>query len=351
MKRIDKYLLIFSTIVLANLGSTEAISAQSIQGQVVDRVDQRPLASTFVFLVDAAGNDVANAIADIQGNFELVGQGPGEYGVRAEMRGYRGSISALFQLQPEQELTLRLLLVRESTESVPQGAVVPVPSRPPPDVSTYGPAGVEVTAEGATSLGALAEFNERRDRGVGRFTTRPEFTSTGNPMSVTDVLQRMRGVDVEGALGGRRVSVTQARGGQRTFGLADEQPEYCPPLFFRDRRFLGNGENIDIDAAVPLEEVLAIEVHGNTGTLPGTYTRGGSQCGVIAIWTPNARAIQTVAATGPASDRRRPGESAAFPSRALNTVGSIWSSTVFQFLAAMGMVVVVFVTVGKSIHF
>ncbi len=343
--------MILSSIILAILAPTCTAKAQTIRGQVVDSADQQPLAGTFVYLVDSAGNDVARAIADIEGNFALVGQDSGDYGVRAEMRGYSGSISARFRLQVGQELTLTVLLSRESTESAQQEAAVSMPSRPPPAVSVYEPGPEAVAVEEATSIGALAEFNARRDRGVGRFITRPEFTATGNPMSVTDVLQRMRGVDVEGALGGRRVTVTQARGGPRGFGLAEEHADYCPPLFFRDRRFLGSGDNIDIDAVVPIEEVLAIEVHGNTGTLPGTYTRSGSQCGIVAIWTPNARALPSVVSTVSASGTGGSGDSAPVGKRALRTVGSVWSSTMFQFLAAMGVVVVVFVTVGKSIHF
>ena len=71
--------MVFSTAFLLFACPSKIATAQSIQGQVIDSVDQRPLGGAFVYLIDISGNEVANTIADIEGNFVLVGQEPGSF--------------------------------------------------------------------------------------------------------------------------------------------------------------------------------------------------------------------------------------------------------------------------------
>ena len=97
----------------------------------------------------------------------------------------------------------------------------------------------------------------------------------------------MRGVRVipnayYATVGGPRWVVTLRRGEGR--GRATEVG-VCPPLIFVDGQYLGNTELIMIDDVVPVVNLEAIEAHGSIATMPNTFNRQGSRCGVIAFWT------------------------------------------------------------------
>ena len=93
---------------------------------------------------------------------------------------------------------------------------------------------------------------------------------------------------------------------------------------------------IDIDAAVPLVDVEAVEAHSSIATLPSDFNRVGAQCGVIAFWTRHAdpRVVSS-------SSRRT---SDIVPVR-------IWNSSAFHFLTAVGVITIILLTVGRGIHF
>jgi hypothetical protein len=155
---------------------------------------------------------------------------------------------------------------------------------------------VVVTANAVGRRRELAEFEERRVAVTGSFLTREEFEEMGNPQKPTDVIRRMSGFRVQpnpGYMKGswpnqdtRRWLITTARqiGGPRTLGGARGGGE-CAPLFFLDGLYLGNANDVDIDAFLPLSNVQAVEAYSSAASLPLIFNRPGATCGVIVFWT------------------------------------------------------------------
>ena len=204
-----------------------------------------------------------------------------------------------------------------------------------------------VVVETTPGHNPLAEFNSRRTLGNGSFLTREEFTRQGTPITAVDVLRRMQGVRIRsgGDLDHRWI-ISLQRGGPRTFGtstdtggdfgavdidLDDVNP--CPPLVFLDRHYIGNVNQIDVDGAIPLETVAAVEAHQSAATLPYQYSRPGSSCGVIAFWTRFAETRSMEVNDDPRSHR------------------SLLDSTGFHVFLAVAGVVGIFIGLGKAIHF
>ena len=59
----------------------------------------------------------------------------------------------------------------------------------------------------------------------------------------------------------------------------------CPPLFFLDGQAVGNAIDVNIDNFVNVNQVSAVETYSGVAQTPIEFTRTGSECGVIAIWT------------------------------------------------------------------
>ncbi len=204
----------------------------------------------------------------------------------------------------------------------------------PPGVLELRPTATElnpVVVEVAPARNPLAEFNLRREKGMGSFLTREEFIRRGEPTQVTDVLRNMHGIRVfRSGDFNHRWGITMQRGGPRGFGNAAGSGMGCPPLIYLDRHFLGNANDLDIDTAVPVMDLEAIEAYGSVATLPSAFNRSGAQCGIIAFWTrhaePRAAPIE--------------GESP-----------SILTSLGFQLGVMAVAATVIVVVLGKAIHF
>ena len=194
----------------------------------------------------------------------------------------------------------------------------------------------------------LSEFNQRRDVGLGSFLTREDFLQLGSPATPVDVLRRMPGIRIlSGGDLNQQWVISMSRGGPRTFGSVDAGAadrngasftdlsvvNPCPPLVFVDRHYIGNVNQIDVDAAVPLVTVEAVETHQSAASLPNEFNRPGSSCGVIAFWTRFAEP-RTMEVSGQPRARR-----------------SLLQTTGFHVFVAMSAVVALFFGLGKSIHF
>jgi hypothetical protein len=124
---------------------------------------------------------------------------------------------------------------------------------------------------------AIVGFSERRRTGVGRFITRSEF-APWRPATTTAVLARIPGVRMV-AQGERRIADV----GRGPASLWQD----CPVAFVVDGMHVGNVVEIDIDAALPIVEVEAIEVYVGGVQVPQRFAGpgAGANCGVIAFWT------------------------------------------------------------------
>lgn len=121
-------------------------------------------------------------------------------------------------------------------------------------------------------------FERRRAQAQGRFITREEFLVSGQPVVISDVIKRVGGFRVRG-MGENFLNIvySQRRG------------SICYPLVFRDNLFIGttdpNGRIPDLDVAIPLEQVDAVEMYNNSSSLPAEFNRMGSTCGALVFWT------------------------------------------------------------------
>lgn len=79
------------------LALTRGLQAQSVQGQVVERGSNDPIASGVIILFDEPGNEVARAqIA--QGRFSISAPAAGRYRLRFDAIGYRTTFTPPFDL-------------------------------------------------------------------------------------------------------------------------------------------------------------------------------------------------------------------------------------------------------------
>jgi len=93
---------------------------------------------------------------------------------------------------------------------------------------------------------------------------------------------------------------------------------------------MGNTNTMNVNNEVPFGDLVAVEAHQSTASMPVEYNRRGSACGVIAFWTRYAQP-ETVVVTDDTS--------------------SLFKSTVFHFGAAAVAVVAIFFGLGQGIHF
>ena len=117
--------------------------------------------------------------------------------------------------------------------------------------------------------GRLAGFNERRDRGAGRFFTAADIDAR-QPRLVSDLLRMVPGVRM-GTANGQNIVTFRGR--------------TCPPLVWLDGAPATAGY-LDVDLFAP-STLAGIEIYSGQATVPAAFTwmRGKSNCGVIALWT------------------------------------------------------------------
>jgi hypothetical protein len=210
-------------------------------------------------IVSVSGTDISTR-TNFLGDFRLAGLPPGDLRLAAEHVGYRPTQRDL-EVAAGDSLTL------------PRGflQLTPAPIELQP---------VTVAAPAPERRRDLTEFLRRRETTQGSFITREEFERTGNVQRTTDVLQRMRGVNVRPGYGWLEWLVTTRRGTSR--GSSGAQ---CFPLVFMDGSYVGTTANLNVDQLIPVAGIEAIEVHAGAASIPPEFNRLGSTCGVIAFWT------------------------------------------------------------------
>jgi len=138
---------------------------------------------------------------------------------------------------------------------------------------------VVITSSRVRYTGRMRGFNERRDRGIGRFFTAADIDKR-KPRVVTDLLRMVPGTRI-GRINGQNVVTFR--------GLR------CPPLVWLDGAPASVGY-LDVDLFAP-SSLAGIEVYLGPSTVPSelTWVRGKADCGVIALWTrmPETRARQS----------------------------------------------------------
>lgn len=117
--------------------------------------------------------------------------------------------------------------------------------------------------------GPLAEFNRRRDFGIGRFLTAGQIDAR-NPIRTTDLLRGFPGVQVVQSMRG---TTLRLRGNR------------CDPLIWVDGSPALAGY-FDIDVFSP-NSLSGIEVYSGVSEVPVELRgpRGEERCGVVAVWS------------------------------------------------------------------
>jgi len=130
--------------------------------------------------------------------------------------------------------------------------------------------GVVVQAN-ARQLRLLADFESRRNLGIGHFITRSEIEKR-HPMLLSDMMRM-----IPGAL------LSPTRSGQAFLHFARSGKPNCPPQYFVDGIQV-TGYNID---DMPPGDVEGIELYPGTTGVPPEYNRvfGNTECGTVLIWT------------------------------------------------------------------
>ena len=221
------------------------VSGQPYTGAVVGVVTslpaRQPLAGA---LIEIAGTN-RRATSDSAGNFRIGGLAEGEFTIKGRAIGFEARTVAV-SITADSTVRLHLEL---------RPIVVELP-------------GIVVDAAALAAREArLRGFHERRAAGFGRFITREDIERR-DPRDSWELLRGIPGV----RLVGKRVQMTtgQTRG--------------CVVQYFVD------GLHIVVPPPDLLIQFLprdleGIEVYRGPAETPLAFSRGGAECGVIAVWT------------------------------------------------------------------
>jgi hypothetical protein len=135
----------------------------------------------------------------------------------------------------------------------------------------------------------LLPFYERMEKSVGSFITR-EFIDSRSDRLLTDLVRTVPGVRTRAGPYGREITFRR----QNALFSFDDTPIGDPradaaclsPLIFLDGQFIGGGNRYyPFDQLANSEDVEGIEVYAGIAATPIEFTRPGSECGVISVWT------------------------------------------------------------------
>ncbi|HEU0016619.1 MAG TPA: carboxypeptidase regulatory-like domain-containing protein [Longimicrobium sp.] len=234
------------------LGAASPAAAQEVTGWVVDDSTGQPVPGVTVTLVGSTQRQVGRTQSDAAGRFYFDVPSADRYSLRAARVGYRPAHSDAITVAPKDTVVVELRL---STQSV-----------------VLAPLTVMAASASVARDQRMAGFEARRRSGWGRFMT-PEEVEKLNPFYVTDLLQHMGNVRVDG--GGFRRSVTMR-------GVTGR----CRPYVYVDGYRNRVAEEDGVDSAIPGSRILAIEVY-TALTTPAEFASQqlAGSCGVIVIWT------------------------------------------------------------------
>jgi predicted secreted protein len=98
---------------LATLLFCAPAAAQSVEGRVTESLTQQPVAGARVQLLDTAGVSMADTVTDATGAFRLQAPAAGEYRLRAERLGLRGTLTRPVELPAEATVAVEVRMAAE----------------------------------------------------------------------------------------------------------------------------------------------------------------------------------------------------------------------------------------------
>jgi hypothetical protein len=231
------------TVAAVSLGSATHSVAQSSGGAlsgVVRTADSSAPVGGAIVEIRAMG---LRAFSDSSGAFRIGSIPPGEHRVDLRALGYAAVAITVH--------------IGNDTTSLVQVALSPVPL-PTVDVESGLRRGNE----------RMRGFHDRRSSGFGRFLTREDIERR----DVTDTKELLRGMPGV-RLVGERVQMSSSSSTPR-----------CLVQYFVDAIHI-TGAQFDFLRQFRPRDIEGIEVYRGPAETPPEFSRGGAQCGVIAIWT------------------------------------------------------------------
>jgi hypothetical protein len=228
------------------------LSAQSIDGALLERGNDRPIQLGLVTLLTLDGDSVAASLTDEAGRFRVASPTGGEFLLVASALGYEPTVAG-------------------SVFTVAEGAAMSVQFR-------LQPLALELeglTVEAEQSLFRQPKliqngFVRRAQSGVGRFLT-PYDIERSNASSTADLLAMTGRVTTRYSFGGDVILMLGSRG-------------YCTPIVYLDGvRISMSG--ISLEGIAPVSVLEGAEVYRSASEAPVRYGGGMSGCGIIVLWT------------------------------------------------------------------
>jgi hypothetical protein len=226
-------------LVAAPMHGQAQAGTSGLIGRIFDERTNESMEQVLIF-VDSVRQ---NAQVSSQGRFVLSGLLAGHHRVEIRSVGYRPSVLEL-------ELSAGQVLER-------QFAMVFTGDRLPD---------IKVESRNSKLMPRFAEFEKRRQNGLGLYITREEIRAKGY-MNMGDALRSVSGVRVN--CGAVDCSIRMARS---TAG--------CGPTYYVDGRLARS-----FAQSTPINDVQGIEVYRGAAEMPGEFAGAGAMCGVIVIWT------------------------------------------------------------------
>lgn len=223
--------------------SLRAQSPGAVTGSVTDSAGL-PLVGAEVMLDETA----LRALTDERGEFRIVGAPAGPVVLRARRLGF---------------------LPSQTRVEVPASGAATVSLRLRPVAAMLDP--VVVRADRMSYTGRLAGYYQRLERKTsGYFITREQIDRE-NPRMLKQLLQHVPGI-------------SEVRGRGRSTGIR-MRGRTCWPLVWIDGTPMPAGE-VDLDSFAP-STIHGIELYLGSTTAPARYmyTRDGSSCGTILLWS------------------------------------------------------------------
>lgn len=241
-------------LVLALMAGAGSASAQTVGGQITDASTGRPVSGVAVILFDRNDRLVTRVLSDAQGRYQIRASEPGAYRLRFEIPGYRVVITEILNLKRDQQLDYPMRL------------------------TPAGPVALDTVVVGGEPVPRhLLDFYLRKSKGLGTFLT-PADIERLHPGAPTDLVRRLEGFELSyDRFDPSRKLVKNKRWG----GLG----RVCAPAIFVDGAYVGTAETYDMDTALWVDRLDAVESYSNSARVPIEFNATGSECGVIAVWT------------------------------------------------------------------
>jgi len=240
--RWSRFPLAFVLLAAARLASAPSGAAQAQSGLIARIFDEHTNEAMVqaLIVVDSVRRDVP---ISSQGRFVLTNLKPGRHLVEVRSMGYRPQVLEITLV--EGQVLERQFAMIFTGEKLPE---------------------LSVEARNSKLLPRFADFERRKQKGLGSYITRDEIRAKGY-MNMGDALRTVQGVRVDCGVVECAIHMSRATAG-------------CFPTFYVDGRLVRS-----FAESTPMNDVQGIEIYRGAAEMPAEFTGSGAMCGVIAIWT------------------------------------------------------------------